>query len=169
MDGEPKGGAMMSKSIGLLFWLGIAFAAAAVGGLASVESASFYKELARPSWAPPGWLFGPVWTALYAMMGVAAWLVWSERGFRGAPAALVLFLVQLGFNALWTWIFFVWRQGMWAFVEILVLWALIVATMKAFRVVRPLAAWLLAPYLAWTTFAAALAFAVWRMNPVLLG
>ncbi len=169
MDGEPKGGAMMSKSIGLLFWLGIVFAAAAVGGLASVESASFYKELARPSWAPPGWLFGPVWTTLYAMMAVAAWLVWRERGFRGGLVPLSLFIDQLVLNVLWTWIFFVWRQGMWAFVEILVLWALIVAMMKAFRAVRPLAAWLLAPYLAWTTFAAALAFAVWRMNPALLG
>ncbi len=160
---------MMSKGIGLPFWFGIVFAAAAVGGLASVESASFYNDLARPSWAPPGWLFGPVWTALYAMMGVAAWLVWSERGFRGGLVPLSLFIDQLVLNALWTWIFFVWRQGMWAFVEILVLWALIVATMKAFHAVRPLAAWLLAPYLAWTTFAAALAFAVWRMNPALLG
>jgi len=160
---------MMSKGVGLVVWLGIVFAAAAVGGLASVESASFYKELARPSWAPPGWLFGPVWTALYAMMAVAAWLVWSERGVRKGLVPLSLFIDQLVLNALWTWIFFVWRQGMWAFVEILVLWALIVATMKAFHAVRPLAAWLLAPYLAWTTFAAALAFTVWRMNPALLG
>ncbi len=160
---------MISHLAGLVVWLGIVFAAAAVGGLASAESAAFYRELVRPSWSPPGWLFGPVWTVLYAMMGVSAWLVWRERGFRRALVPLALFIDQLAFNALWTWIFFVWRQGIWAFVEILVLWGLIVATMKAFYAVRPLAAWLLVPYLAWTSFAAALAFTIWRMNPALLG
>ena len=161
---------MMIRQLGgFAFWVGTAFAAAAVGGLASVQSASFYKELIRPSWAPPGWLFGPVWTGLYAMMGVAAWLVWRERGFRGASGALSLFIAQLVLNALWTWIFFVWRRGALASAEIVLLWVLIIATMVAFYRVRPLAAWLLAPYLAWTSFAAVLAFTVWRLNPLLLG
>ncbi|MBT8399679.1 MAG: tryptophan-rich sensory protein [Rhodothermia bacterium] len=153
---------------GLLAWLLTAFAAAAVGGLASAESSEFYRELVRPSWAPPGWLFGPVWTVLYALMGVAAWLVWRERGFSGARTALVLFIVQLVFNAAWTWIFFVWRQGALAFAEILVLWGLILATLVLFWRVNRLAGALLVPYLAWVSFAAALTLAMWRINPSVL-
>lgn len=147
----------------------MSFAAAALGGFASANAGPFYEQLSRPAWAPPAWLFAPVWTILYALMGVAAWLVWRERGFRGARGALALFGVQLGANALWTWLFFAWRQGAAAFAEILVLWALIAATMAAFARVRPMAAWLLAPYLAWVTFAAALTYAVWKANPSLLG
>jgi tryptophan-rich sensory protein len=102
-------------------------------------------------------------------MGVSAWLVWRERGFAGARAALALFIVQLAVNALWSWLFFAWRLGGAAFAEVLLLWCLIVATAIAFRRIRPLAAVLLLPYLAWVTFAAALTFAVWRLNPALLG
>lgn len=144
------------------------FAAAAVGGFASAESAGFYQELSRPSWAPPGWLFGPVWTVLYALMGVAAWLVWRVRGFAGVRTALILFIVQLIFNAVWTWIFFVWRQGALAFIEILLLWALIVATLILFWRVSRVAGALMIPYLGWVSFAAALTFAMWRLNPSVL-
>lgn len=156
------------QALGLLAWLLVTFAAAAVGGVASAGAGPFYGQLARPSWAPPAWLFGPAWSVLYLLQGIAAWLVWKARGFRGARAALGLFLVQLAANALWTWLFFAWRQGALAFGEILVLWALIVATLAAFRRVRPLAAALLLPYLLWVSFAAALTFAVWRLNPRLL-
>ena len=129
----------------------------------------FYETLLRPSWAPPAWLFGPVWTVLYLLMGVAVWLVWRPAGFRAAAAPLTLFLVQLVLNALWTWIFFAWNRGGLAFAEILVLWVLILATLVAFWRARPLAGVLFVPYLAWVTFAAALNLAMWRMNPAVLG
>jgi translocator protein len=158
-----------SQAIGLLVWLLVAFAAAAVGGFASASAGEFYRDLVRPSWAPPGWLFGPVWTVLYALMGVAAWLVWRARGFGDARRALLVFVVQLAANALWTWLFFVWRQGGLAFAEILLLLALIVATMVLFWRVSELAAVLLFPYLLWVSFASALTLATWQLNPGLLG
>lgn len=152
--------------LGLMAWLGIAFSAAAAGAAATVRAGAFYTQLVRPAWAPPAWLFGPVWTLLYALMGLAAWLVWRDRGFRGAAApALALFLAQLAVNALWSWLFFAWRQGGAANLDIAVLWLLLAATILAFRRVRRLAAILLLPYLAWVTFAAALCLAVWRLNP----
>lgn len=156
------------QAAGLLGWLALTFVGAALGAAASVQAGTFYGQLVRPAWAPPGWLFGPVWTGLYLLMGIAAWLVWRERGFREARAALALFLVQLALNALWTWLFFAWRMGALASIEILVLWGLILATLLAFRRVHPLAAALLLPYLAWVTFASALTLAIWRLNPVLL-
>jgi tryptophan-rich sensory protein len=158
-----------NQAWGLVGWLLLAFAAAAAGGFASASAGDFYRELVRPTWAPPGWLFGPVWSVLYAMMGVAAWLVWRARGFAGARAALLIFIAQLGVNALWTWLFFVWRQGGLAFAEILLLWTLIALTIALFWRVSRLAAMLLVPYLAWVSFASALNFATWRLNPSLLG
>ncbi len=154
--------------LGLLGWLLLCFATAAVGGRASADSGTFYPLLVRPAWAPPGWLFGPVWSLLYLAMGLSAWLVWRDHGFHKARTALTLFLAQLALNGLWTWLFFVWRLGAWAFVEILALWALILATTLAFWRLRPLAGALLLPYLAWVSFAAALTFAVWSLNPQLL-
>jgi tryptophan-rich sensory protein len=155
--------------VGLVGWLVLTFAAAGIGALASVQARSFYEALDRPSWAPPGWLFGPVWTVLYALMAVAAWWVWRANGFAGARPALVLYIVQLVANAIWSWLFFVFRQGGLAFAEVLLLWCLIVATAIAFWSVRKLAAVLLAPYLAWVTFACALTYSVWQRNPELLG
>ena len=161
-------GSAAPPSLALVAWIVASLAAGAVGGVASAGAAGFYAELARPAWAPPGWLFGPVWTALYVLMGIAAWLVWRERGWAGARGALLLFAAQLACNALWTWLFFAWRRGGLALAEIVVLAALIVATMVAFARVRTLAAVLLAPYLAWVLFAAALTASVWRRNPGLL-
>ncbi len=155
--------------MGLVFWLAVSFAAAAIGGIATMSAGPFYSQLVRPGWAPPGWLFGPVWTVLFAMMGVAAWLVWRVGGFRGAKTAIVLFLVQLAFNALWSWLFFRWQLGAASFVEIILLWVLILATLAAFWRIRPLAGALLIPYLLWVTFASALTYSVWRMNPQILG
>ena len=157
------------QAIGLVGWLLVAFAAAAVGGFASANAGAFYSELVRPSWAPPGWLFGPVWSVLYVLMGIAAWLVWRARGFGGARSALLVFIVQLAANALWTWLFFVWRLGAPAFVEILVLWTLILVTIALFWRVSVLAAALLLPYLAWVSFASALTLRTWQLNPGLLG
>ncbi len=157
------------QAVGLAVWLVVSFLAAALGGAASIEAGPFYGQLARPDWAPPAAIFGPVWTVLYLLMGVAAWLVWQVGGWRAARAALTLFLVQLAFNALWSWLFFGWHLGALAFVDILLLWALIVATLVSFWRIRPLAGGLLAPYLLWVSFAAALNYSVWRLNPQLLG
>jgi tryptophan-rich sensory protein len=158
-----------TKTLGLFGWLALAFLTAAVGAAASVSAGSFYAELTRPAWAPPAWLFGPVWTVLYAMMGVAAWLVWLRSGLSGAKLAFALFVIQLVANALWSWLFFQWRLGALAFVEVLILWSLILATIVAFWRVRKSAAVLLIPYLGWVTFASILTFAMWRLNPELLG
>ena len=154
--------------LGLVGWLALCFAAAAAGGLASANAGNFYSQLIRPGWAPPGWLFGPVWTLLYAMMAVAAWLVWKDKGWHEARTALGLFVVQLAANALWTWIFFVWHLGAAAFAEIVVLWVLIACTVAAFWRVRPLAGALLLPYLVWVSFASVLCFAMWQGNPQIL-
>ncbi len=154
---------------GLFVWLVVSFIAAAIGGAASIQAGPFYTELARPDWAPPPAVFGPVWTVLYALMGIAAWLVWRVGGFRAARSALTLFLVQLAFNALWSWLFFAWQRGALAFADILLLWVLIVATLIAFWRIRVLAGALLVPYLLWVSFAAALNYAVWRLNPQVLG
>ena len=154
--------------LGLLGWLILCFAAAAIGAVASANAGSFYVQLTRPDWAPPPWLFAPVWTLLYTLMAVAAWLVWRAAGFKEARVALTLFVVQLAANALWTWIFFGWRQGGLAFAEIVLLLGLIIATAVSFRRHSALAAALLLPYLAWVLFATALTLSTWRLNPDLL-
>jgi len=156
------------ESVGLVGWLLVSFAAAAIAAAASADAGEFYRQLIRPAWAPPAWLFAPVWSVLYILIGIAAWLVWRAKGLRGARTELALFLVQLAANALWTWLFFVCREGALAFAEILVLWALVLATLIAFWRVRPLAGALLVPYFAWVSFAALLTFSAWRLNPALL-
>lgn len=154
--------------LGLVGWLLLCAAAAFIGGIASANAPEFYAQLDKASWAPPSGLFGPVWTVLYAMMGVAAWLVWRERGWSGARGALTVFVAQLVVNALWSWLFFGWKEGGLAFADILTLLALIIATIAAFAPIHRLAAWLLVPYLAWVSFATALNFSVWQRNPLLL-
>lgn len=158
----------LSQTLGLIGWLALAFATAAVGAVASIEASAFYAQLARPAWSPPGYVFGPVWTLLYALMGVSAWLVWREKGAQRRPLALALFVTQLCANALWSWLFFAWHEGAWAFADVLLLLALIVAMIAAFWSVRRLAAILMLPYLAWVCFASALTLAVWQANPGLL-
>lgn len=155
--------------MGLLGWLAICFFASGVGVMASLRAATFYGQLVQPSWAPPPSVFGPVWTLLYALMGIAAWLAWRTDGFRAIRGALTLFLVQLAVNTLWSWLFFAWHQGALAFADIVLLWLLIVATLVSFWRARPLAGALLIPYLLWVSFAAALNFSVWRLNPQVLG
>jgi tryptophan-rich sensory protein len=118
----------------------------------------------KPAWNPPNWIFGPVWTALYTMMAVAAWFVWKRGGFAARHIALSLFLLQLLINALWTPLFFGLRNPALAFVDIVLLWLALLATVVAFWKVRPLAGALLVPYLAWVTFASALNFAICRLN-----
>lgn len=154
--------------IGFILILGITMAAAAVGGWASANAPGFYSTLNKPSWAPPAAVFGPVWTVLYLLMAVAAWLVWKEGRKREVRRALSFYLLQLALNALWTWVFFAWRLGGWALAEISVLWVLILLTSIGFYRVRPIAGLLLVPYLAWVTFATVLNAVLWRMNPPLL-
>src|SRR3546814_2570976 len=131
----------------LVVLLAGSFIAAAIGSAASIQAGPFYTQLVRPGWAPPPDIFGPGWTVLYALMGIAAWLVWRVGGFRAARAALTLFLVQLAVNALWSWLFFGWHLGALAFADIVLLWVLIVATLIAFWRIRPIAGALLIPYL----------------------
>ncbi len=158
----------LRQGLGLLLSCLLTLSVGALGALGSLSARELYQGLQRPEWAPPGWLFGPVWTTLYLAMGVAAWLVWRRAGFTAARGPLVLFLLHLLPNALWSWLFFAWQQGAWAMVDILLLWGLIVALLWQFgRLSRP-AAWLLAPYLAWVTFASALCYAVWQANPAAL-
>lgn len=158
------------KILGLVVWLVIVFIAAAIGATASINADWFYtQQLVRPNWAPPQSVFGPVWTILYTLMGIAAWLVWLRIGFHIAKIALGLFLVQLVFNALWTWLFFGGQLGALAFADIVVLWLLIIATIVYFWRIRPLAGALLVPYLLWVTFAAALNYSMWQLNPQILG
>jgi benzodiazapine receptor len=157
---------LLSQLVGLLGWLIAASAAGAVGAVASVDAGSFYAQLNKPFWAPPAWVFGPVWSVLYALMGVAAWLVWRAPGSRGVP--LGLFGAQLAVNALWSWLFFGWHRGGLAAVEVLILLALIIATMAAFWRRSHLAALLMVPYLLWVSFASVLTWVVWLNNPALL-
>lgn len=150
--------------LGLIGWLLVVIVAGGAGALATRHAREFYETLVKPAWAPPGRIFGPVWTTLYLMMGVAAWLVWRAAGWAGASGTLTLFLVQLACNALWSWCFFAWRRGALAFADVVLLLGLIVATLVAFARVHWLAALLLVPYLAWVTFATALTYSVWRAN-----
>jgi len=149
--------------------LGISLAAAAiaagVGGLASVNAAAKYGLLEQPSWAPPAWVFGPVWTVLYVLMAIAAWLVWRTRP-PVATSALVAYGIQLVLNALWTPLFFGlgWRGA--ALAEIVMLWIVLAVTIALFWSRSRIAAALLVPYLVWTTFAACLNFSVWQLNAV---
>lgn len=154
---------------GLVAWLVVAFIAAGIGAGASVNAGPFYMQLVRPGWAPPPAIFGPVWTILYALMGIAAWLIWRSGGFRAARFALSLFLAQLALNALWSWLFFGWHRGALAFADILVLWVLIGATIIAFWRIRSLPGALLVPYLLWVSFACGLNYSVWQLNPQFLG
>ncbi len=166
---SPEKLALPTQFVGLIGWLVACFAAAAIGAAATVSAAPFYGSLTQPPWSPPAWLFGPVWSVLYTLMGISAWLIWRRQGFRGASMALKLFLLQLVANSLWSWLFFAWHQGASAFAEIVVLWLLIAATTLAFWRLHRGAALLLLPYLAWVSFAMALNYTLWRLNPAVLG
>jgi len=157
------------KYLGLAAWLVTSFVASAIGAAATIRASEYYQQLVQPGWAPPAAVFGPVWTVLYALMGIAAWLVWQSGGFKRQRVALGLFFAQLAVNALWSWLFFAWNQGAIAFADILLLIILVLATLRTFWRVRPLAGVLLLPYLMWISFAAALNYSIWHLNPQVLG
>lgn len=153
------------QAFGLAASITICFGAAGTGSILTAPSiGGWYATLLKPAWTPPNWLFGPVWSALYLAMAVAAWLAWRRAGFSGAGGALTLFAAQLVMNVCWSAIFFRAHRPGLAFVEIVVLWLLILSTAVAFRPLSRAAAWLLAPYLIWVAFAAALNFSIWRLN-----
>jgi benzodiazapine receptor len=162
---EPKHISPGIRWIGLVVFVAMCLGVGGLGAMATTpEIQGWYKTLAKPSWNPPDSVFGPVWTTLFVLMGVAAWLVWQQGGFKAAAKPLSLFAVQLALNVAWSWIFFGLHQPGWAFVEIVVLWLAIVTTPVAFFRCAKVAGWLLVPYLAWVSFASVLNFTIWRMN-----
>ena len=155
----------MRQIIELTISVAVCLGAGFVGSRFSLGSvATWYPTLSKPAWTPPAWVFAPVWTTLYCLMGIAAWLVWSRAGWAAARVPLILFAVQLALNIAWSGIFFGLRRPAWAFAEIVLLWVAIAGTTSEFWPVSKAAGWLMVPYVAWVTCAAALNFAIWRLN-----
>lgn len=155
------------KLIPLFVALVLSYTAAALGALGSVSAPEFYALLNRPPWAPPAWLFGPVWSVLYTLIALSSWLLWKKINFRERLPYVIL-ITQLLANALWSWLFFAWKLGFAAVIEITLIWALIAANIIVFYTRSKMAALLLLPYLCWVSFAAVLAIALWQSNPSLL-
>ena len=155
-----------NSALMLALFIAICFLAAGAGAIiVSTSVNSWYPTLHKPSWNPPAWVFGPVWTFLYLMMAVAAWLIWRLRGFANGAGALKLFALQLALNAAWSPLFFGLRNPLAAFLDIVPLWAAILATLISFWRISPVAGALLVPYWLWVSFATALNFTIWRINP----
>jgi len=154
---------MKTTVLALLGWLALSFAAGFVGS--RFTPSEWYQQLVKPSWTPPSAVFAPVWSILYIMMGIAAWLVWRNGDFSRVVTPLTLFIVQLVLNALWSYFFFGLHRPGVAYFDIVVLWVVIVLTTITFWRVSAAAGVLLIPYLAWVTFASFLNLAVWRLNP----
>ena len=151
-----------AKVLGLVGWLVGSLAAGWIGS--RYMPGEWYEALAKPGWTPPDAVFAPVWSVLYVLMAVAAWLVWSRAGFAGAGVALSLFIVQLVLNALWSYLFFGARRPDLAFLEVILLWAVILLVTVLFWRETRIAGVLMVPYLAWVGFASCLNFALWQMN-----
>lgn len=152
--------AVRDVGVWALFALGT-LALGTLSGLSSIRTSDDYRDLDAPAWAPPSWVFGPVWTVLYLMVGTAACMAWRAGASKGA---LGLWGAQLAVNLAWTPLFFGLGQRGWALVDIVLLLALVAATIVAFARTEKRAAWLLAPYAAWVTFATALNAAFWWLN-----
>ncbi len=143
----------------LLISIGVCLVAGIIGSLATFPSIpTWYATLVKPSFSPPNWLFGPVWTTLYVLMGIAMYLVWQKKG------ELKIFMLHLAVNAGWSIVFFGFRSISGGMVMIIVLWVLIVAIIKMFYRVDKTAAYLLIPYLAWVSFASFLNFSLLMLN-----
>jgi len=140
-----------------------------VGGVASFFTSSgvngWYAVANKPSFNPPNWLFAPVWTVLYILMGIALYLVWKNETDKAVKqTALIIFAVQLGLNFFWSFIFFYAQQPGWAFIEIMAMWIAILLTILWFGKISTVAAWLLVPYISWVSFATVLNFYIWKLN-----
>lgn len=157
----------MNISISLLVFCGICFLAAMSGGY--FRPGLWYRDLTKPSWNPPNWLFPIAWTLLFAMMAVSAWLVWQEAGWSGGltggAVALCLWGLQLVFNAAWSAFFFGMKRMDYALIDVGLLWLAIAATIIAFWPISPLAGMLMLPYLLWVSFAAFLNATMLKLNP----
>jgi benzodiazapine receptor len=140
----------------------LTFCAAYVGSRFPADE--WYTALSKPSWNPPNWLFGPVWSVLYLLMAFSVWLVWRKEGISGAILPLGIFLLQLVLNAVWSWLFFGLHEPLLAFIEILGLWVAITINIILFWKINSFSGVLLLPYLAWVTFAAYLNYSLWRLN-----
>jgi len=154
----------MKNVLAFIGWLALPLAAGVVGAL-STNPGDWYNNLTKPEWTPPKFLFGPVWTTLYVMMGIAAFLVWKRRNERPVGLALTLFVVQLVINAVWSPLFFGIHRPDYALIDIAILWVLVVATLIAFFRVRTISGVMLIPYLIWVSYATALNFSIWQNNP----
>lgn len=155
----------MSKYIKALGFIVLCELAGAIGSIFTASAIpTWYATLAKPALNPPAWIFGPVWTTLYALMGIAAFLVWRKRDSRSANIGLWIFAVQIALNIFWSVIFFGWHSQGGAFIEVIFLWLSIAATIALFARVSKPAAWLLVPYLAWVSFAGFLNYSIWQLN-----
>ena len=151
--------------ISLLTAIGICEGVGIAGGICTAQSVStWYQTLNKPSFNPPSWIFAPVWTTLYAMMGIACYLIYQKKDTLGAPAALFVFSVQLALNLLWSVLFFCKKTPAGALIEIAFLWVAILLTTVLFWKISRKAAILLLPYLLWVSFASLLNFEIWRLN-----
>ncbi len=151
--------------LALALFVGLCLGIGGLGGAVTAESVTtWYTTLDKPSFNPPNWIFGPVWTTLYVLMGIAAWRVWRAADRDTARGALAVFALQLAVNLGWSVAFFGLRHPGLAVVVILALDLLVLSTALMFRRIDRLAAWLFVPYLAWIAFATALNIAIWRLN-----
>jgi tryptophan-rich sensory protein len=156
----------MSNIFKLVISIAIPVAVGAISGFFTISGVeSWYQTIAKPSWNPPNWIFGPVWTTLYILMGIALYLIWkSESSDILKKTAIALFSVQLILNFFWSLIFFNQHQVGWALAEIIMMWVVILLTIFAFANVNKTAAWLLVPYIAWVSFATILNYTIWQLN-----
>lgn len=155
----------MKKWLALAAFVALCLAISAVAGAVTAGSVgTWYQALHKPPFNPPDWVFAPVWTILYLTIAVAGWRVWLRRGFAGARIELTAYALQLALNLGWSCIFFGGRMIGAALVEIGFLFAAILINASLFARIERLAGWLLLPYAAWVLFAAALNFALWRLN-----
>lgn len=140
-----------------------------VGGISayftSTGTGSWYQTIRKPEWNPPDWLFAPVWTALYIMMGIAFYLIWKEPiAIPKKRPAVIFWSLQLSLNFFWSFLFFNQHQIGWSLIEIVGLWLIILITIFLFARIRKVAAWLFVPYISWVTFAGILTFTIWKLN-----
>lgn len=156
----------MSNTLKLIIAVALPLVVGATSGFFTMTGVeSWYQTINKPSWNPPNWVFGPVWTTLYILMGVALFLVWkADTSAELKKIAISLFAVQLVLNFFWSFIFFYLQQPGWAVLELAIMWIFILLTIFAFAQVSKTAAWLLVPYISWVSFAGILNYTIWKLN-----
>lgn len=156
----------MSDWLALIVSFAACMSAAAIGGLLTTRSIEeWYNTIKKPSWNPPEWAFGPIWTILYILMAISAWMLWEEGDAQSRLVPLSIFGVQLALNVIWSGVFFYKKMILGGLVEIIALWIAIFATLVAFWGESAIAAILLMPYLLWVSIASYLNYTIWRLNP----